>query len=75
MVTGDEAMSPLYANCCGLYYMTGDKSSALPNFPVYKHFFEDRYIYKYPSSEGWRIGAKEHLSGKSCGAHWFKGIY
>ena len=73
--TGVEYASSLYVNCCGLYYMTGDKSSGSPNFPVYKHFDEDRYIYKHPSSEGWRIGKKEHLSGKSYGSHWFKGTH
>ena len=68
-ITGDD-----YGDCCGMYYFSKEESSINPNFPVYKCMGKDRYIYKH-TSDGWRVGAKEHLSGEKAGGHWFKGTF
>ena len=73
MEPGDNYINLGYISCLGLYYLTKDKTSKVLTFPVYKHCSADRYIYKHPSSEGWRIGKEENLIGTSAGAYWFKG--
>ena len=73
MEPGDNYINLEYYTCLGLYYLRKDKSSEAVNFPVYKHLSQDRYIYKHPSSEGWRIGKEENLIGTSGGSYLFKG--
>ena len=64
-VTGDD-----WASVTGTYIISNEKASKAPDKPVYKLEGEDRYIYYSPTNGyGWRIGAKEHLSGEKEGYH------
>ena len=68
-VTGSD-----YKGCNGTYVITAEKASRSLSKPVYKKQDFDLYIYHFPSSNGWRIGAHESLSpGESEGKYWFKG--
>ena len=60
-VTGDD-----YASVTGTYIISNEKASKSPNKPVYKLEGKDRFIFYDPSDgDGWRIGAKEGLSGET----------
>ena len=41
----------------GTYIITALKAGGSPSRPVYKRQGSDKYIFHYPSSEGWRIGS------------------
>ena len=63
-----------YVGCDGTYVITAEKASKSPSKPVYKKQDFDRYIFHYPNSKGWRIGAQFNLSpGEGEGNYWFKG--
>ena len=67
-VTGEDIQ-----DCTGKYFLTNKSCDNDPSLPVYKHEERDRYIYNTGISKvGWRIGAKENLSGKNVGSYWFK---
>ena len=59
------------SNCIGMYRKCGEKSSHAEKRPVYKLEGEDRYIYYYPNSMGWRIGNKNSLDGVNAGNYYF----
>ena len=68
-VTGSD-----YEGCSGTYVITAEKASRSPSKPVYKKQGFNRYIYHYPSSEGWRISHYKTLSpGEKEGRYYFKG--
>ena len=57
----------------GTYFVTAEKAHSSSK-PVYKKVGYDRFIYHYPSSAGWLIGAREYLSPGEREAHYyFKG--
>ena len=56
-VTGGRSSTPR-----GLYFLTQEKIESAPQNPVWKHQNEDRYIFNTGSSEGWRLGKKDHLT-------------
>ena len=58
-------------DCTGTYQKCEEKSSHAKNRPVYKLDGENRYIYYYPNSKGWRIGTKDDLNGKKSGQYFF----
>jgi len=63
-----------YEDCDGIYVITAEKASRSPTMPVYKKQGYDRFIFHYPSSIGWRIGARVNLSpGEEEGRYFFKG--
>jgi len=69
-VTGSD-----YYSCTGIYVLSAESSRSQcrsPDQPVYKMLGFDRFIYFYPSSNGWRIGTREALSGENEGNFWFK---
>ena len=62
-----------YQGCNGTYFVTAEKAHSSSK-PVYKKIGYDRFIFHYPSSSGWRIGAQFNLSpGEGEGNYWFKG--
>ena len=58
-----------YKGCNGTYFVTAEKAQSSSK-PVYKKIGYDRFIYHYPSSAGWKIGARIQLS---LGSYYFKG--
>ena len=67
-VTGSD-----YQHCTGIYVLSVKKASRSPDRPVYKKIGFDRFIYFYPSSNGWRIGRRAALSaGENEGEFWFE---
>ena len=45
----------------GTYIITALKARGSPSRPVYKRLGSDKYIFHYPSPEGWRIGPHKGL--------------
>ena len=58
-VTGDNSASNSEG---GLYLRTDERSSAVPNSPVWKNLQGTGFIFTSGSSEGWRIGNKASLT-------------
>ena len=54
----------------GSYIISDEKASYSPNKPVYKLEGQNKYIYYYPNSGGWRI-AEEGLVGENEGSHYY----
>ena len=62
-----------FLGCDGTYFITAINASRSSK-PVYKKQGYDRYIFHYPNSSGWKIGAREYLSpGDNEGSYFFKG--
>ena len=62
-----------FLGCDGTYFITSINASRSSK-PVYKKQGYDRYIFHYPNSSGWKIGAREYLSpGDNEGNYFFKG--
>merc|ERR1711971_736321 len=60
------------AKCTGTYHKCGEKSVYAKKRPVYQLQGEDRYIYYYPNSKGWRIGSKNSLAaGENAGDYYY----
>ena len=60
------------AKCTGTYHKCGEKSIYAKKRPVYQLQGEDRYIYYYPNSKGWRIGSKKSLAaGENAGDYYY----
>ena len=62
-----------YKGCNGTYFVTAEKAHSSSK-PVYKKLGYDRFIYHYPSRQGWLLGGRYALSpGEKEGQYWFKG--
>jgi len=60
------------SKCTGTYHKCGEKSIYAKKRPVYQLQGEDRYIYYYPNSKGWRIGSKNSLAaGENAGDYYY----